>query len=377
MSGRRGAATGWRLGAAALALVLLAGLAQATTPAGLGVGMATLGRAAASALRGASGQDLGAPVDPVSVGASAAALADIPSTYLATYITAAHTCPHLTWQLLAAIGKIESDHGRSSAPGVHTGVNRFGCCAGPMQFNITNGPPSTWNAYAHPGDSVYDPTDAIPAAARKLCTDGLAAPPDTGPDPCPTVTGSPATHRALKRYNNACWYVHHILTTATRYTRASPVRATAPDPFLRALVASPRLATTRSHGCDPGPDLASGKLDLRVTSLLAALTERWTVRVSCARTGHSRFVKGTRRVSNHSVWRAVDLDQVNGRPVGPGNRAARDLALWLDRLSGPLRPVEVGSPWPFTALGRPYFSDDGHREDIHIGYGPEWEPSPG
>jgi len=140
-----------------------------------------------------------------------------------------------------------------------------------------------------------------------------------------------------------------------------------------ALVADPRLATTTSRGCDPAPDLASGRMDLRVTSLLAALTERWSVRVSCARTGHSRYVKGTRRVSNHTVWRAVDLDQVDGRPVGPDNGAARQLTLWLDNLSGPLRPSEVGSPWPLPR--RPYFSDEGHQGHLHIGFGPERSPS--
>ena len=159
------------------------------------------------------------------IGASDAALTDIPPDYLAEYVTAARTCPALTWQVLAAIGKIESDHGRSSAPGVKSGVNRFGCCAGPMQFNLMNGPPSTWDTWgtgvrAH----VYDPAHAIPAAARKLCADGLARPEAVGRDPCPQVHGSAALHTALRRYNNACWYVHEVVTLAGRYTRAAPAR---------------------------------------------------------------------------------------------------------------------------------------------------------
>jgi hypothetical protein len=365
----------WRAVGMVAALLLLAGLAQSTTPATLRAHAARLGQQASAALGNfaALGGTATLP-DGRTIRASALALADIPSHYLAHYVNAAHTCPHLSWQLLAAIGKIESDHGRSPAPGVRTGLNRFGCCAGPMQFNLTNGPPSTWTAYAHPGDNVYDPADAIPAAARKLCTDGLARPPNSGTDPCPQVAGPAATHRALKRYNNACWYVHHIIQTATRYTSPATTRAApaARDPFLVALVADPRLGTTTGRGCDPAPDLASGRMDLRVTSLLAALTERWSVRVSCARSGHSRYVKGTRRLSNHTVWRAVDLDQVDGRPVGPGNRAARQLTLWLDNLSGPLRPSEVGSPWPLA--GRPYFTDEGHQGHLHIGFGPERSP---
>ena len=77
------------------------------------------------------------------------------------------------WNVLAAIGSIETDHGRSRAPGVRSGVNRYGCCAGPMQFNPRDGPPSTWERYGvdanHDGTKdVYDPEDAIPSAANYL-----------------------------------------------------------------------------------------------------------------------------------------------------------------------------------------------------------------
>jgi hypothetical protein len=138
------------------------------------------------------------------------------------------------------------------------------------------------------------------------------------------------------------------------------------SPSVRALAGNPRLTTTQAHGCDPRRDLASGRLDPRVTTLLAAITTRYSIRVSCVRTGHSYYVKGTRRVSNHTVWRAVDLDQVNGHPVHRGNQPARSLARWLGRLPTPLRPSEIGSPWPLG--GRPYFSDAGHQGHLHIGY---------
>ena len=359
-------ATGGGLVVALLLLGLLAALASPGFPV---PAPGAVGRAVAAALGG------GRPVPPPageaargpSVGASDTALADIPPAYLARYVTAAGTCPALTWQVLAAIGKVESDHGRSSAPGVRQGINRAGCCAGPMQFNLTNGPPSTWDSWGTGiRAQVYDPVYAVPAAARKLCGDGLARPEAVGRDPCPQVLGSAALHTAIKRYNNACWYVHEVVTLAGRYTRAAPALAPARDPFVRALVASPRITATTSHGCDPAADLASGRLDLRVQSLLAVLAERHTLRLSCLRTGHSRFVKGTTRVSNHTVWRAVDIDVVDGRPVSRQSRAARTLALWLDGLQGPLRPSEVGSPFAFGH--RPYFSDEGHQGHIHIGY---------
>jgi hypothetical protein len=362
--------------AALVALCALAVLAQTESP---GFPLAQAAGAAADAVTRAVDRALGnepeiAPaIDIPGIRASATALDDIPPDYLAWYVTAADTCPDLTWQLLAGIGKVETNHGRSRLPGVAEGLNSAGCCAGPMQFNLVNGPPSTWQAFARPGDNPYNPAHAIPAAARKLCANGLQPTPDNerwngapGADPCPDVRGSPAQHRALRRYNNACWYAHQVLTHAASYTLELTAKERAGDPFVAALVNNPNITTTAHRGCDPAPDLASGNLDLRVQSLLSVLAEDWQIRISCLQTGHSKYVKGTSRVSNHHVWRAVDIDMVDGQLVSTANPAARALATWLDGLDGPLRPSEVGSPFVFGR--RPYFTDDGHQGHIHIGY---------
>jgi hypothetical protein len=74
--------------------------------------------------------------------ASAHAEQDIPARYLELYRDAGHRYG-VPWPVLAGIGSTETDHGRLDAAGVRSGVNRFGCCAGPMQFNLTDGPPST------------------------------------------------------------------------------------------------------------------------------------------------------------------------------------------------------------------------------------------
>jgi len=134
--------------------------------------------------------------------ASRAARAEIPADYLALYRASAGTCPRLPWGVLAGIGKVETNHGRSHAPGVREGVNSFGCCAGPMQFNIRNGPPSTWDHYGR-GGNVYDPADAIPAAARLLCANG--------------ARGGRDLRRAVYAYNHASWYVDQVLTLARAY----------------------------------------------------------------------------------------------------------------------------------------------------------------
>jgi hypothetical protein len=92
----------------------------------------------------------------------------------------------VNWLLLASIHRQESAF--STAPGIYHGLNFAGCCGGPMQFNVTNGPVTTWDLVAdsyeygkrpahydhmtatHP--SIYDDFDAIMAAAHLLSADG-------------------------------------------------------------------------------------------------------------------------------------------------------------------------------------------------------------
>jgi hypothetical protein len=105
--------------------------------------------------------------DPDSDGPGAA---DIPSDYLRIY-KAAGESQGISWRILAAIGKNESDHGRSTAPGVHSGLNYANCCAGPMQICKVDSCGKTWQAYAVDVDgdgkwSVYNPEDAIYGAAH-------------------------------------------------------------------------------------------------------------------------------------------------------------------------------------------------------------------
>ena len=137
----------------------------------------------------------------------------------------------------------------------------------------------------------------------------------------------------------------------------------APPPATRA---PSGLTFTDAAGCRPAGDYASPRLDRRVRTLLVAAAARHRIRVSCLRTGHAHYVKGTRRVSNHTVWRAVDVDQVNGHPVSPSNTDARQLAHWIGRGGAGVQPSEVGSPWAFG--GRPWFTDPGHQGHLHVGF---------
>lgn len=145
---------------------------------------------------------------------SALALQDIPPNYLAWYIAAAQTCPGLPWSVLAGIGKVESNQGRSTMPGVRSGANSAGA-EGPMQFL-----PGTFAEYAvnaDPGSLLtpYDPADAIYTAARMLCADGARGGTQVG------------IQQAIFDYNHAAWYITDVLAWAVRYATPAGTSAVA------------------------------------------------------------------------------------------------------------------------------------------------------
>jgi cell wall-associated NlpC family hydrolase len=145
-------------------------------------------------------------------GPSIQALDTIPPAYLTLYLDAAITCPGLPWAVLAGIGEVESDHGQSTAPGVHSGANYAGA-EGPMQFE-----PDTFAQYAVNADppadlTPYNPADAVYTAAAMLCANGAASGTEAG------------IRQAVYAYNHAQWYVAKVLAWTARYTVPSPSTA--------------------------------------------------------------------------------------------------------------------------------------------------------
>jgi cell wall-associated NlpC family hydrolase len=155
---------------------------------------------------------------------SPVAVSDIPSDFLAMYQRAAARFG-IDWAVLAAIGKLECDHGRLQAPGCNPPgtVNRAGA-TGPMQFLGPTwragtplgavpavGPPTSRAAegYATDGDGdgiaeVWNPADAIAAAARLL-----------------SANGAPGDYRrAIFAYNPSDAYVDGVLAKAEEYRGA-------------------------------------------------------------------------------------------------------------------------------------------------------------
>jgi hypothetical protein len=139
---------------------------------------------------------------PAGASPGRAARAEIPAAYLAVYRQAARTCPRLSWALRAAVGKVETDHGRGwpprwrRTPGVAWRTENFAGAGGPMQFLA-----STWARWGRGGDR-WDYRAAIPAAARKLCADGVR---------------HGDVRAALWAYNPSGAYAARVLAQARRY----------------------------------------------------------------------------------------------------------------------------------------------------------------
>jgi peptidoglycan DL-endopeptidase CwlO len=187
----------------------------------------------------------GAATQPV---ASDSAQNSIPADYLMWFQRVGRQFG-VPWVVLAGIGKVESDDGQSTLPGVHSGWNPFGA-AGPMQIGVTGAAGNQWGgAPVHPasekvdgvatdetGDgiaSVYVPADAIAGAAKYLLEHGVLD----------NVDG------AIFAYNHLESYVQLVLYWAGVYARGGytvePVTVdNAPDCIPGVSVASTDAAAT-------------------------------------------------------------------------------------------------------------------------------------
>lgn len=265
-----------------------------------------------------------------------AVLDDIPGEFAKLYAQAAADFG-IEWELLAAVGKIECDHGRGDC---HR-PNSAGAM-GPMQFM-----PTTWAFYKHSSKSppydVYDARDAIFAAAAKLAADGVNSDP----------------RAALLSYNHSTVYVDEVIGWAVRYGWTTSDAGA----LGQAVLTHPNIELRPEARLD----IEAGRVDARLLGVLLFLaSEHRLGSVGPFATGHSLYVEGTNRISNHAYGRAVDIPIVDGIAVSPSNQSARAAAQSLLSLGEPLRPDELGSPWDLAYPGA--FTDSSHLDHLHLAH---------
>lgn len=197
--------------------------ALAATATAVAAVMLTLSSAAAGSCASdgsGGGGSYGSRSNYVSQEPSEEALSDIPGDYLELYRAAGEEYG-IDWTVLAAIGKVETDHGRYSSGCEEGPPTPYGTAKGPMQFID-----STWATAGIDGNGdgsadPCDPEDAIPSAAKYLRDSG--APDDY--------------YAAVYAYNHADWYVEEVFGFAEEYRVAE-----AQDGMLPAILVGPAAA---------------------------------------------------------------------------------------------------------------------------------------
>jgi hypothetical protein len=140
--------------------------------------------------------------------------------------------------LLAAISGVESDYGRSTLPGVHSGQN-FAGAAGP--FQIGNGTGASGNAWAEKAaerwgpeadrHSIYNFHDAAQGAGQYLKDAGATKDPSTW-------------YNAALSYNHADWYAQEVVKSAQQHLGLSAA-SRPPDPKAAAALAQAKTLAQR------------------------------------------------------------------------------------------------------------------------------------
>lgn len=145
---------------------------------------------------------------------------------------------------------------------------------------------------------------------------------------------------------------------------ASPMRGEFDD-LAAEVLANPRIGLTpAARG-----DVEAGIIDPRILAILLFAAEDHSLdRVGPLVTGHTYYVKGTTRVSNHVFGRAVDILALDGSPVDASNLGARQLMEDLLSLPPELLPDEIGGPWVIQGPSMSSFTDTSHSTHIHSGF---------
>src|SRR5690242_10820768 len=258
--------------------------------------------------------------------------ASIPANYLQIFQQVGRTYG-VQWTILAGIGEVESNHGRSTLPGVHSGANAFGA-AGPMQIGIGGAAGNTWGgAPVHPASehvggvatdgnsdgvaSVYQPADAIDGAAKYLVEHGALTNPSG----------------AIFAYNHLTSYVQAVLGWAGVYADGgfTVTAASAPAP---------------QASCQPGTTSIAVP-NQSVAAVIAFARQQIGKPYLWGGTGPDAFdcsglVMMAYRAAGIDIPRTAELQWLWGPRVPPGHEEPGDLVFFAGSDGTTTSPGHVG-----------------------------------
>ncbi|HCU91298.1 MAG TPA: hydrolase [Actinobacteria bacterium] len=357
----------WRLGvpqtgrtavllAVGLVMVLVLGLAV--------VGAGMIGGGSVLFAAGPGGQGQGCPggaamrksvTTVAQPAASTTGQASIPADYLRLYQQAGRTYG-VPWVVLAGIGEVETNHGRSALPGVHSAANAFGA-AGPMQIGIGGAAGDTWGgAPVHPasqqvagvavdgnGDgiaSVYEPADAIAGAAKYLLAHGVQS----------NVSG------AIFAYNHLTSYVQMVLHWAAVYAQGGFSVAAASATTSSGIVTAAQCLTSAAGGPGGTGGTAGGSGGGPSTAQIPNQAAATVIAYARAQLGKPYLWGGTGpdafdcsglvmmayRAAGIDIPRTSQVQWIWGPRVAPGHEQPGDLAFFAGSDGTTTSPGHVG-----------------------------------
>jgi hypothetical protein len=282
---------------------------------------------------------LGAAVGDTQDAPASISVDDIPPEFMTAYLESAARFELGAdgWSYLSAIGKVETDHGRSTLPGVRSGQNAHGCCAGPMQIHNGFGSGGgTWGAYKVDGDGdgrmdIYAAADSVATAANYL-----------------RARGAPRDWRAaVFAYNHAGWYVDQVFRQATLYRE-------------QAVAVAPPTSTAPAEGAwlADVPGWPGERCDRRIIPDVLMLIGRFGLRLNDCFGGAPHDTDG-----EHPLGLAADLAPADG-DWSRTMRLARAYG-WDPTCAA----VGCGGRGPFRVVlynGYPGHGDPAHSRQPHI-----------
>jgi membrane-bound lytic murein transglycosylase B len=244
---------------------------------------------------------------------------------------------------LAAVARLESDYGRGMTPAELQGE-------GPLGISEAH-----WQEFGVDGDGDGEvlrqsPGDSAGTLGRMIWAAG-------------------DLRAGIFQHNQAAWYVQEVLDEAQPIAGKCRIRTIAYAVALPGPTAIPinweNLELSNELELW---DIQQGMVDPRVLTLIAAITQEHTVRISSLRSDHSMNT-ASGNVSNHYFGRAVDIAAIDGVPCtdvsfdGPCGTMVRALAL----LPPAQRPTELIFCFDPDGPG-PAFAAADHCDHIHAGY---------
>lgn len=244
---------------------------------------------------------------------------------------------------LAAVARLESNFGRGMSP-VELAER------GPLGISESN-----WERFRVDGDGDGEVRrESVGDSAATLAR---------------MIWASGSLRAGIFRHNQAAWYVQEVLDEAKPIAGECRVRTVAYSITLPGPTSVPvNWGNVELSNSLELWDIQQGAIDPRVLTLIAAISQEHTLRISSLRSDHSmNTVSGN--VSNHYFGRAVDIASIDGVPCtvtavdSPCGTMVRSLA----GLPDGLKPTELIFCFDADGPG-PAFARADHCDHIHAGF---------